>query len=254
MDIEIAKKEFKNYTNKYDLKILNFDRKYWHSHRVMDCAGRIAESINLSKEEIEIAKLIGLLHDIARFEQYTKYRTFRDERSFDHGDKGVEILKNNEYIRKYIEDDKYDNVIIKAIKNHNKFKIEEGLSKKELLFAKIIRDADKLDIFYEGVECFWITEEDICKVEKSKEITDEVWNNFINGELIENKYRRTPLDEIIFFIALAFDLNFEYTLSEIRKQKYIEKLLDKFDFENIEVEEKMDEVRKRMDLFEIRNN
>ena len=254
IDIEKAKQEFINYTNKYDLKITNIDRKYWHSLRVMDCAGRIAESINLSEEEIELAKLIGLLHDIARFEQYTKYKTFHDEESFDHGDKGAEILKNNGYIRRYIEEDKYDNIILKAIKNHNKFKIEEGLSEKELLFAKIIRDADKLDIFYEGVEYFWITEEEISKAEKSNEITEEVWNYFINGNLIEHKYKITPLDGIICFIALAFDLNFEYTWNKIKEEKYIDKLLDKFDFENIEIEEKMDEVRERMNLFEISNN
>ena len=254
IDIEKAKQEFIEYTNKYDFKLSKVKGKYFHSLRVMDCAGRIAESINLDKEEIELAKLIGLLHDIARFDQYTKHKTFNDSESFDHGDLGAEILKKDEYIRKYIEEDKYDNIILKAIKNHNKFKIEEGLSEKELLFSKIIRDADKLDIFYEGVEYFWITEEDISKVEKSKEITYETWNNFINGNLIEHKYRITPLDEIICFIALAFDLNFEYTLSEIRKQKYIEKLLDKFDFEDMEVEEKMDEVRERMNLFEISDN
>ncbi len=254
IDIEKAKQEFTNYANKYDLKIPSLDRKYWHSLRVMDCAGRIAESINLNKEEVELAKLIGLLHDIARFEQYTRFSTFSDSKSIDHGDLGEKILKKDGYIRKYIEDDKYDEIILKAIRNHNKFKIEEGLSEKELVFAKIIRDADKLDIFYEGVELFWTTKEEIKKAEKETVITDEVWKCFINGDLIEHRYRITPLDEIIYFIALAFDLNFEYTWNKIKEERYIEKLLDKFDFENIEVEEKMDEVRERMNLFEISNN
>ena len=254
IDIEKAKKEFTNYANNYDLKEEYLDRKYWHSLRVMDCAGRIAESINLSKEEVELAKLIGLLHDIARFEQFTRFGTFKDKDSIDHGDLGVEILKKDGYIRNYIDDNEYDEIILKAIKNHNKFKIEEGLSEKELLFAKLIRDADKLDIFYEGVELFWTTEEEIKKVEKSIEITKEVWNSFLNSEIIEHKYRKTPLDEIIFFIALAFDLNFEYTWNKIKDEKYIDKILDKFNFENIEIEEKMDEVRERMNLFEINNN
>ena len=39
-----------------------------------------------SAKEIELAGLIGLLHDIARFEQFTKYQTFNDRLSFDHGD------------------------------------------------------------------------------------------------------------------------------------------------------------------------
>ena len=254
IDIEKAKQEFTSYANKYDLTKTKLERKYGHSLRVMDCAGRIAQSINLSEEKVELAKLIGLLHDIARFEQYTKFNTFHDDKSFDHGDYGAEILEKNEYIRKYIDSNKYDNVILKAIKNHNKYKIEDGLSEKELLFSKIIRDADKLDIFYEGVEFFWTTEEEIKKAEKSTEITDKVWESFVNGEEIEHKYRITPLDEIIFFIALAFDLNFKYTLDEIKREKYIDRLLDKFDFEDIEIEEKMDEIRERMNLFEISDN
>ena len=51
--------------------------------------------------------LIGLLHDIARFEQYTKYKTFRDSISIDHGDLGVEILFEEKEIEKYDLDKKY---------------------------------------------------------------------------------------------------------------------------------------------------
>ena len=43
--------------------------------------------------------------------------------------------------------EQYDCIIYKAINNHNKFEIERGLSERELLHCKIIRDADKLDIF-----------------------------------------------------------------------------------------------------------
>ena len=71
---------------------------------------------------------MGLLHDIARFEQYTRFQTFSDLKSIDHGDYGVEILKQNNYIRKFIDTDEYDNIIFKAIKNHNIFKIEDGLT------------------------------------------------------------------------------------------------------------------------------
>lgn len=152
INLEQAKEEFIKYTEKYDLKNENIERKQLHSLRVMEISRQIAEGLELSQEEIELATLIGLLHDIARFEQYTKYNTFRDLESIDHGDLGAEILKNE--IRKYIENKEFDKIIIKAVKNHNKFKIEDGLTTKEELFSKIIRDADKIDIFYESVEIF----------------------------------------------------------------------------------------------------
>ena len=49
-------------------------------------------------------------------------------------------------IREFVLNNEYDSIIYKAIKNHNKYKIEEGLSEKEKLYSKIIRDADKIDI------------------------------------------------------------------------------------------------------------
>ena len=95
----------------------------------MEISKEIAQGLRLTLEEIDIATLIGLLHDIARFEQYTQYHTFKDAQSIDHGDLGVEIL--NKDIRKYIETDKYDETIKLAVKNHNKYKIQEGLTQKQ---------------------------------------------------------------------------------------------------------------------------
>ena len=68
MDLEKVKKEFEIFVKQYDLENKKIKRKYGHSYRVMENAGKIANSLNLSNEEIEISKLIGLLHDIGRFE------------------------------------------------------------------------------------------------------------------------------------------------------------------------------------------
>ena len=119
-----------------------------HTMRVMELCGLIAESLKLSKEDIELAKTCGLVHDIARFEQWKRYQTFADIESIDHGDFGVEILKENDFIRKFNKDEKLDNLILKTVKNHNKYKLEENLSEREKLFCNIVRDADKIDILY----------------------------------------------------------------------------------------------------------
>ena len=175
MDLKKAEKEFIKYTEKYDLNDSNIKGKQKHSIRVMNISKEIAKKIELTQEEIEIAALIGLLHDIARFEQYKQYHTFKDNISIDHGDLGVEIL--NKDIRKYIETDKYDEIIKLAVKNHNKYKIQEGLTQEQELFVKIIRDADKIDIFYESAEIFWNQKENV--VEESN-ITPKVLEKFEN--------------------------------------------------------------------------
>lgn len=157
IDLKYAKDEFLNYTKNYDLSNENIKRKQDHSLRVMQISENIAKSLNLTEEEVILAMLIGLLHDIARFEQYTQYQTFNDSISFDHGDYALKILEKD--IRKYIDTNEFDEIIKKSIKNHNKLYIEEGLSDKEKLFAKIIRDADKLDIYFESSELFWMGQE-----------------------------------------------------------------------------------------------
>lgn len=99
IDINTSIEEFKKYSNKYDMTNKNIERKYYHSFRVMHESKYIAENLNLSQEQIDLATLIGLLHDIARFEQMKKYGTFNDVLSVDHGDLGAKILSENNFIR-----------------------------------------------------------------------------------------------------------------------------------------------------------
>lgn len=229
INIEKAQEEFIKYTKMYDLENEHIKRKQEHSIRVMNISKQIAEGLKLSQEEVEVATLIGLLHDIARFEQYTKYSTFEDLESIDHGDYGVEILEKE--IRKYIETDKYDKIIKLAVKNHNKYKIEDGLINKEELFAKIIRDADKIDIFYESVDMFWKGKEG--EVNNSK-ISQPILEQFENrtqikrekGKIIEN------LEEIVSVIAFIFDMNFKASFDILKKEDYINKILNRYEIKD----------------------
>lgn len=147
IDLEKCKKIFKDYVNNYDMSNDKINLKYYHTLRVTNFCKEIAASLNLSNDDIEISELIGLLHDIGRFEQIRVYNTFIDKDSIDHADYGVEILKVNNLITQFVSDNEIQNIVLTAIHNHNKFSIESGLDERINLFCKIIRDADKLDIF-----------------------------------------------------------------------------------------------------------
>jgi len=214
IDLEKAKNEFINYTNNYDSTNVHIARKIGHTFRVMEWSKKIAESLNLSKEDIDLATLIGLLHDLARFEQRRLYDTFSDSKSVDHGDLAVTILEENEYIRKYIEDNQYDDIIKTAVKNHNKFKIEDGLDERTLLHSRIVRDADKLDIMYEGVHMFYKEPDEIEQIENLP-IAEEYYNQFINRKQIFRKKEPTVLDGMICLFSFIFDLNFEFSKKSI---------------------------------------
>ena len=125
IDLEKAKKEFLRFTENYDLQNKDILRKQKHSLRVMEISKQISNELKLNEEEIQISALIGLLHDIARFEQRKLYETFHDTKSFDHGDYEKKILEKE--IRKYIETNKYDKRIKTALRKHNRKKREKML-------------------------------------------------------------------------------------------------------------------------------
>ena len=216
INLEKAQSEFLKYTENYDLNNEHIKAKQQHSLRVIEISKKIAQGLGLPCEEIELATIIGLLHDVARFEQYTIYGTFKDIESIDHGDFGAQILEKD--IRKYIEKNEYDGIIIKAVKNHNKFKIEEGLTEKELLFAKIIRDADKIDILYQSVVRFWRGNEQM--VENSV-ISEDVITAIQNLSQVKRRKGQTAIDNVISVIAFIFDLNFKSSFQILKEEDYI---------------------------------
>lgn len=243
IDIEKASKEFNDYTKKYDLKNENLNRKYYHTYRVMELCENIAKSLNLNHEEIDLAKIIGLLHDIARFEQFTKYHTFADSKSIDHGNLGIEILTNGNFIRKFIEKSDYDNIIIKSIKNHNKYKIEENLTDQELLFSKIIRDADKLDIYYETLTLFYKKENEKEEIENGI-IPDYIIDQIKQEKQIVRKPNSKAIDRFLVNLCFVFDLNFKYSFEILQKEDYINKIIDRFEFLNEDTKIQIEQTRK----------
>ena len=243
IDMDTAKKEFIKYSEKFDLENPHIKRKQLHSLRVMDISSKIVQNMDISVEEKEIATLIGLLHDIARFEQFTKYGTFRDRESIDHGDYGVEILQKDNYIKKYINDASYEDVIFKAIKNHNKYQIDKNLTEKQKLFCKVIRDADKIDILYEATEIFY-TAKEIEEMNNST-IADEILSRIYNKETINRNEIKGKAKIIDLFVILAFlfDINYKTSFEIIYTQKYIDKIYKRFDFKDEDTKTKMQEIQ-----------
>lgn len=218
--MEEAIQEFKKYTDNY-ISLSNMCvLKVNHTMRVMELCGLIATNLNLSKEDIKLAKICGLVHDIARFEQWKRYQTFADSKSIDHGDFGVEILKENNFIRKFNKDEKLDDLILKAVKNHNKYKIEDNLSEKEKLFCNIVRDADKLDILY------LYTIEEISISISNEDFSDEVYSYFFKERLIPRNLKKTKADMLAVSLGFVFDFNFPISYQILKNRKYYDKEIE----------------------------
>lgn len=245
IDFINAQKEFKDYLNNYDLNDGKIQLKVRHTYGVVSLSEYIAQKLNLSEEDVELAKLIALLHDIARFEQTKKFGDFRDYKNVDHADLAIKILFENNLIRNFIEVNTYDSIILKAIKNHNKLQIEDGLNEKELLHAKIIRDADKTDNFRVTANDRF---EDMFNSSKEKLendiITEKIYNDFMNNKLIISTERKNDIDCLISNIAFIFDYNFSYGLKYIKEKNYINVIVDRIDYKVVDTKNKMEEIRK----------
>ena len=118
-------KEFDKFVSNYDIGNERIKLKYNHSYRVMKLSEKYSKKIGFSKEDIELAKIIGLLHDIGRFEQVKLYNTFNDKESVDHALLGVKLLFEDGLISKFWDKEEDYEIIKYSILNHNKYLLEE---------------------------------------------------------------------------------------------------------------------------------
>ena len=112
-------KEFDKFVSNYDIGNERIKLKYNHSYRVMKLSEKYSKKIGFSKEDIELAKIIGLLHDIGRFEQVKLYNTFNDKESVDHALLGVKLLFEDGLISKFWDKEEDYEIIKYSIINHN---------------------------------------------------------------------------------------------------------------------------------------
>lgn len=94
---------FAEYVRNYDPSDEKIKLKIDHTYRVAGMCQRIAESLGLSEPDVDIAWLLGMLHDIGRFEQIRRFGTFNDAQSVDHAEFGADLLFKEGLIRKFAE-------------------------------------------------------------------------------------------------------------------------------------------------------
>lgn len=204
--------EFKKYVDNYDLNNENIKLKYNHSLRVMALSRKYAVKLGFSKDEVELAALIGLLHDIGRFEQINIYNSFDDLKTIDHADFSVQQLFEMGLIRNFWKKEEDYELIKFAIQNHNKLKIPNISNEKFVKFAKLIRDVDKIDILY--LLCYKeiITTDD--------PISDEIRNDIFKHKQASRKYAKNDNDKLAIHLSFAFDINYDICLKEF-KQNFV---------------------------------
>ena len=207
----------------------------------------LAKFLKLPTHDIELAEIIGLFHDVGRFRQYSIYKTFNDADSEDHADLALKVIDELEFFKELSAQD-YELVKF-AIRNHNKKTVAPTDDERKILFAKIIRDADKLDI-YRVLEPF-LAQADADKMPnfiKSTsrliaEISPDFVENFVTGKQADYRKIRTNGDRKIVRLMWLYDINFSWTMKKIVERGYIEKIVS-----NLPMDEKIAEGVRRLRL------
>ncbi|MEE1468455.1 MAG: HD domain-containing protein, partial [Collinsella sp.] len=154
IDRDRARAAFKSYTDAYDATNPRIALKIEHTYHVAEACDAVAREQGWSSEDIDLAWLCGLLHDMGRFEQLRRWDTFKDAESMSHAALGIEVLFGENpadapavtSIRDFIDDPAEDELIRASIAYHSDFRLPAQLDVRTRSFCDIVRDGDKIDI------------------------------------------------------------------------------------------------------------
>ncbi|GAB6270755.1 MAG TPA: HD family phosphohydrolase [Syntrophaceae bacterium] len=200
-----------------------------HSFRVCDEILNIGRKMDLSKNNLRLAEVMALFHDIGRFEQFARHKTFVDKKSENHGQLGVKVLEQENALAALPADAR--ELILKSISYHNRLSVPEDESHICLYFSRLLRDADKLDIFHlvstyyyaDGAERSAAIELDL---PDTPEVSEEIMACLSEGKLISMQHLRSLNDFKLLQMAWVYDVNYSPTFQMIYERDYLRKIRD----------------------------
>ncbi len=229
-------KYFEEYVNRYIKEAeeskdeeakLNYTNKKIHTYHVRDNILRIAKEENL-KLNMFVIEFIGLFHDIGRFEQYRRYRTFNDGKSCNHAKMSIQILEDEGIISKL--DYTIREYIVDPILMHNLKDLPKLEDRKMYHYTSLLRDADKLDGF-RSISVYERANKNLAYFKnKSDEpiISDYVYDSIMSQKSV-NKYNLTTIleSQIVSLGYITSDINYKTTLKLIKENNYATLMFDK---------------------------
>ncbi len=208
-----------------------FLMKKEHTRRVCLEIARLSEQLSLSREEKLFAKAAGLLHDIGRFRQYKEHGTFLDAKSVNHAALGCEVIKQ-EHILDFCTE-KEQQLLLNLVFFHNVFALPKDLDKHNIFLLKLLRDADKLDIWEVVTDHYLSYDFKNDKfislgLKNDDKFSSKVLESIFKGHVVENKFVKRLNDLKLLQISWVFDLNFTQSIKRIQEKGCLEKIFSTF--------------------------
>jgi hypothetical protein len=203
----------------------NFDLKKEHTERVCAEIVDLGRQLGLGPEQLRLAEITALFHDLGRFEQYARYGTFADSRSVNHAQLGVEILRDKKVLAGL--EDGLRGLVLRTIAWHNRAALPAEVDATCLFFARLLRDADKLDIWRVVTDYY---RQDNPAPNAALEmglpdtpgVSDAVAADLLAGRIVDLRQVQNLNDLKLLQVGWVYDLNFPPSFQRLRDKGYLD--------------------------------
>lgn len=205
----------------------NIRLKEEHTRRVVACMAEIAEGEGLDAPQTRTALSIALLHDVGRFPQYRRWRTFRDSESDNHARLSIEVIRKARLLAGLSEEELL--LIEEAVRFHNLLEVPQRFASSTDRYIRLIRDADKLDIWWVFLEYYRQPQEERASAvglgfPDLPEVTPACLNALAAGQIVRLDQARVLNDFKLLQISWVYDLQFATTKQLLRERGYLPQL------------------------------
>lgn len=199
-----------------------------HALRVVENTRLLAKFVLSNEEDVRIAELIALFHDLGRAALIVQGTESPTNISRDHAALSVKLMQQMDFYAGLSPEAQL--VIVKAIDSHNKLKLPKLDNEQVTLFARLLRDADKLDVFESSYRFFkdrqGVQPMMTFDLINTAEVSEKILRTIIAGKSALAEDMKTMNDYKLLLLSMSFDLNFKYTYRLLSEKQYIQKIYE----------------------------
>lgn len=228
-DLDRIQRWFNDYVSGFlDLDpegVANIRLKQEHTDKVLENMRLLAEGERLDEHACRIACAAAILHDVGRFPQYRRWRTFRDRDSDNHARLGLDVIGQYQVLRQLPPDERM--LIEEAIRFHNLLSLPTQMQSPTDRYIRLLRDADKLDIWRVFEEYFRLPPQERASAaglglpDLPGEVTPQCLAALRAGQVVRLDEARVLNDFIMLQISWAYDLNTATACRLVRQKGYL---------------------------------
>lgn len=199
-----------------------------HSLRVAENSLLLARYMDQSEEDARVAEIIALFHDLGKAAMIVHGTESPVNIQRDHAALSAKLIQQADFYNKLSADDQVN--LLKSVGEHNKLKLPKLDNEQSVFFARLLRDADKLDI-YDSSYRFFKEKNGIQPIMtfdlvNQIEVSEKIIKSILAGKTAAVEDMKTMNDYKLLLMSMAFDVNFKFTFRIMSEKQHIQKIYE----------------------------